>query len=283
MPDLRAEHDGEHIALFREGIVAPILTQRAATDKRPYIHPILAPDGVGELTENQPGHHLWQHGLYVGLNDINGVGFWEEGLGGNKAKDGSFHPSPLAAPTISGNTAAWEVMTDWNAPDETPMLRETQKWRFTDNGETFLLDVEWTLQATIDLRFGKYGYGGLFLRMPWRAETGGDVLNSEGADSHQTTEAQRARWVALSMAIPGRSRSENDPAGIAFFDHPTNPEYPNPWRVDGNLGITPSRCIAREWLLPKATASVNRYRLFIYPGPIDPAAIEAEWNRFAQS
>ena len=124
MTNLRAEHTGEHIALYRDGLDLPILRQNAAMDKRPYIHPILAPDGIGELTENQPGHHLWQHGLYVGLNDVNGVGFWEEGLGGNKAKDGLFQPHALAAPILSGNIASWEVVTDWKAPDGSAMLTE---------------------------------------------------------------------------------------------------------------------------------------------------------------
>ncbi len=279
MSNLQADHTAERIVIAREGLGSPILTQNAATDHRPYIHPIIAPDGVGELTENQPGHHLWQHGLYVGLNDVNGVGFWEEGLGHNKATDGSFHPHLLAAPVISGPTVSWDVVTDWNGPDGSLMLTETQQWQLTDNGETFLLDVDWTLTATIDLRFGQYSYGGLFLRMPWRAETGADILTSEGADSTQAAEGQRARWIALSMPISGRTIG---PAGIAFFDHPSNPEYPNPWRVDNGFGIVPSRCIAGEWLLPAGEHCISRYRLFVYTGAIDPTAIETEWTRFAQ-
>ncbi len=278
MPELRFEHDSQKVKFYRDGSPLPLLTQVASTDSRPYIHPILAPDGVGEVTENQPGHHLWQHGLYVGLNDVNGFGFWTEGLAGN-VLDGTFHPHPLAAPTVSGSTASWEVITDWRAPDGPPLLTETQRWRFTDNGSVYLLDMDWTLAANTDLRFGQYSYGGLFLRMPWRAETGGDILTSEGATSHQSAEAQRAPWVALSMPVPGRV---SGPVGVAFFDHPNNPEYPNPWRVDSNLGITPSRCIAGEWHLPKGAETLNRYRLFIFQGPIDPAVVEAEAARFAQ-
>ena len=278
MPALRSDHDTQKIAFYRDGSSLPLLTQVATTDSRPYIHPILAPDEIGEVTENQPGHHLWQHGLYVGLNDVNGFGFWTEGLAGN-VLDGTFHPRPLAAPMVLGNTTSWEVVTDWRAPDGGPLLTETQHWRFTDNGSASLLDMDWTLAASTDLRFGKYSYGGLFLRMPWRAETGGDILTSEGATSHQSAEAQKARWVALSMPVP---RRVSGPVGVAFFDHPTNPEYPNPWRVDSNLGITPSRCIAGEWHLPKGTETLNRYRLSIFQGLIDPAAVEAEAARFAQ-
>lgn len=168
-------------------------------------------------------------------------------------------------------------MTDWNAPGGSPLLIETQAWQFADNGESITLDVFWTLRATQDLRFGEHSYGGLFLRMPWRKETGGDVLTSEGHNTASTAEGQRARWIALSMRIPTRDKG---PVGVAFFDHPKNPEYPNPWRVDDNLGIVPSRCIAGEWQLPQGDVSTNRYRLVAFIGAMDRAAIEAEGRKF---
>lgn len=112
-PKLRAEHTPESLRIFREGLAAPLLTQQAKRDNRPYIHPLLAPDGVGELTENEPGHHLWQHGLYVGLNDVNGVGFWTEGLHEkSREKDGSFHPLTFDGAKPSGAEAAWQLVTE---------------------------------------------------------------------------------------------------------------------------------------------------------------------------
>src|SRR4051812_27848376 len=98
--ELIARHSVDTIEIFRQDCQSALVTQRAQTDKRPYIHPLLAPDGVGVLTENEPPHHPWQHGLYVGLNDINGIGFWTEGRRGNQ-DDGTFHPQPLAAPEIA--------------------------------------------------------------------------------------------------------------------------------------------------------------------------------------
>ncbi len=276
---LHCEHSTERLAIFRAGQSAPLLVQNAAPDKRPFIHPILAPDGNGELTENEPGHHLWQHGLYVGLNDVNGFGFWTEGLTGSE-KDGTFHPQPLAAPEMLNNRASWQIVSDWRAPGGEMLLTETQNWTLEDRKNTLQLDVTWTLKAAQDLRFGRYEYGGVFLRMPWRSETHGEVLTSEGADSVHAAEGQRARWAAVSMLIPGR---ENGPAGFAFFDHPGNPEYPNPWRVDGNLGIVPSRCIAGEWHLAAGAISTNRYRLLAFTGEIARDFIESEWRIFAQS
>ena len=47
---------------------------------RPYIHPIVSPDGKGILTEYSPGHHKHQTGLYWGFTRINGTGADEETL-----------------------------------------------------------------------------------------------------------------------------------------------------------------------------------------------------------
>ena len=278
MSTLYAEHSPESIVVYRSGLTPALVTQCAATDHRPYIHPILAPDGIGELTENQPGHHLWQHGLYVGLNDVNGVGFWTEGLNNSQERDGTFHPHPLAPPTITDNRAEWDVITDWRSPDGKPMLTETQKWAMEDRGDSLTLDLEWELRAATDLRFGQYSYGGLFLRMPWRAETGGNLLTSEGAADRIDAEGKRARWIALAMPIPERASGT---AGIAILDHPSNPEHPAPWRVDNNLGIAPSRCIVGDWHLARHATTVSRYRVFVYTGGISRDAVEAEWRQFA--
>ena len=94
----------------------------------------------------------------------------------------------------------------------------------------------------------------------------------------ETAEAQRARWVAIAMPIPGR---DIGPAGFAFFDHPSNPEYPNPWRVDGGLGIVPSRSIVGSWSLPAGETVSNRYRLIAFTGTIDANFIETEWRQFS--
>ena len=80
--------------------------QEAPEFGRPYIHPLRAPKAGGILTENAPGHHPWQHGLYVGLNDVNGIGFWTEGLGADRDKDGSFACRELKDPNTGWGTHA---------------------------------------------------------------------------------------------------------------------------------------------------------------------------------
>ena len=274
---LQLQSGPEQLAIHRSGTAAPLLVQHAPAHRRPFIHPLAAPDGVGALTEDMPAHHPWQRGLYVGLNDLDGVGFWKEGTGAADESDGTFHPAPLQAAVLPDGRVSWTVRTQWQAPGGAPVLAETQAWRLRDGGTYCELELDWTLEVLRATRFGQYPYGGLFLRMPYREATGGKVLNSEGLRGPAQTEGQAARWVALSMLLPGRQ----DEAGVALLDHPANPGHPVPWRVDNQLGIAPSPCIAGAWSLEEGEASTSRYRLYLFCGPITPELIEAQWRAFA--
>src|SRR5918997_1728723 len=140
MSQLSAVATPHRIALSRPGTEAPLLVQRAAPDHRPYLHPVLAPDGAGVVTEDAPAHHPWQHGVYTGLTDV---------------------------------------------------------------------------------AFGQYAYGGLFLRMPYRAGQGGAARSSEGGDA-RAADGARARWMAVAMPIDGRPAVRPE-AGVAVLSHPPNP------------------------------------------------------------
>lgn len=76
--ELRIEHDENAgtISVFRAGEQEAILTQNAREDLRPYVYPIVAPDGKGVLTENSPGHHTHQTGLYWGFTRVNDRDFF---------------------------------------------------------------------------------------------------------------------------------------------------------------------------------------------------------------
>lgn len=251
---------------------SPLLTHRIAAGRRPAIHPIIAPDGVGVLTEDAPSHHPWQHGLYTGFNLVNGIGYWKE-----SDQDGTFHPALSAEPVVSDNTVHWSLETAWRAPDLTHLISERQDWTLVDHGATFDLEIGWELQAEVDIEIGQYMAGGLFLRMPYTKERGGIATNSEGR-SNGDAEKQRARWVAVSMPIAGRV----DWAGMAIMDHPTNPAHPVTWRVDNELGISPSRCIAESWTIPAGETDRYRFRIHVFCGGIGAEELDARWHAFAE-
>ena len=101
--------------------------------------------------------------------------------------------------------------------------------------------MEWKGQARVDLTIAEAGYGGLFLRLPWRPRMVGGVINSN-RQRNERAKAQRAVWLDVGLQVDGR----DDQAHIAIFDHPLNNGYPLPWRVDGQLGVGPSRATRGE-------------------------------------
>jgi hypothetical protein len=212
------------------------------------------------------------------LNDVNGFDFWEEGIRNNPA-DGTFHPLPIAPAKVSNEAVNWKVETEWHAPDQSPILLEKQHWRFSIHKSVYFLDLRWSLIASVDLEFGQHDYGGLFLRMPFRNEFGGVVLNSEG-QYNQEAEGQRARWNAVSMPIAERKGGW---AGIAIFDHIANPEHPVPWRVDKKLGVVPSRCITGSRTLAKGEKESYLHRVVVFTGEPIADELERYWQLFSKS
>lgn len=271
------QSDGRVLSIFRQSSGLLLIAQKCYPDRRPFVHPVMAPDGVGILTEDQPAHHPWQHGIYIGLNDVNGQGFWCEGMLPSRKCDGTFHPTPIQLlPSDNSSLVNWQFDCLYRGHDGQDMLAETQAFSFFDGGELTTLDLTWSVRAEIDLRFGQYAYGGLFVRMPYRDGSDARVLSSEGANAVADAEKQRARWVAVSMKLSERSGFAKalQHATIALFDHPDNPEHPVPWRVDDQFGFGPSRCIAGEWTLKRGETARFQHRLQMHVGIPDAKTIE---------
>ena len=70
---LRAERDDAAgtITVYRGKSMEPLLTQNAAPDFRPFLHPVVTPDGQSEVTQFSPDHHRHQTGLYWGFTRLN--------------------------------------------------------------------------------------------------------------------------------------------------------------------------------------------------------------------
>jgi hypothetical protein len=261
--------DGQTLRIDRSD-GRPVLTHHFSATARPHMHPIVAPDGVGVLTQDKPAHHPWQQGLYTGFNLVNGIGFWR-----NETKDGTFAPRLERTPEAAGEKLKWSLVNPWSHPDGSLMLTERQGWTLGVTHESYTLDLDWRLGAEIDIEIGQFMAGGLFLRMPYDPALGAVAVNSEGQES-AAAEKQRARWVAVAMPIEGRE----DWAGMAIMDHPSNPAHPTTWRVDNEFGISPSRVIAGSWKIARGTVDSYRYRVFAFTGRPDNEHIEAAWRDF---
>ena len=215
--------DASSIEVLRGSDETSIVTQVAREDFRPYLHPILAPDGSEMLSEFRPRHHPHQTGLYWGFTDVNG-------------RDYFHHPKA----------------THWRRVSVTVL-----KGRAEQPGD-----------AVRDVTIGEHDYGGLFLRMPWRPGVKARAVNS-ARQADARAEGQRATWLALGIEIGKRGAMTH----VAILDHPNNPGFPTPWRVDPQYGVGPAPTRLGPRTVPAGKSLGYQYRLLIYSGELDDVAV----------
>jgi hypothetical protein len=270
--ELRLEQDSQTgaIRVYRDGAKDPILTQNANADNRPYLHPIVAPDGKGVLTEYRPAHHPHQTGIFWGFKYVNGRDFF--------MKWGPENYRRVSAGIVQakGPKVGWRMIYDMLDENGKTVMTETQSWTMTDPGERYVLDLEWQGEAKVDVTLGKIYVGGLFVRMPWRPESRAEAVNSLGQRDMEA-EQQRAIWADLADQVDGR----DDMAHIAVFDHPDNHDFPAPWRVDSQMGFGPNREYA-DWRIAKGKKETIRYRIIAYTGKLNPVELTHAWKEFVK-
>jgi len=267
---LEQDEDAGTISVFRSDDREPIIIQNARKGTRPYLHPIIAPDGKGVLTEYRPKHHLHQTGLYWGLKRVNGRDYfmnWQDD-----------YWRRVSAKIIEGKgpEVKWQTVYELLDEQEQPILIETQNWAMQEQNGKFLLDLEWQGEAIADITLGEFYVGGLFLRMPWHKGIPGEVVNAAGQRNNEA-EGQRAIWTDVGMQVAGR----DDMAHIAILDHPDNRAFPTPWRVDGQLGVGPSIQILGDWKISEGETERIRYGLVVYTGDLNHAELTRTWTEFA--
>ncbi|TDB68218.1 PVC-type heme-binding CxxCH protein [Arundinibacter roseus] len=257
------------LEIFRAGEKTPMLTQIAKADFRPYLHPIVAPDGKGILTEYSPGHHKHQTGLYWGYTRVNGRDYFHNPQGDY------WRRVSLTVLEEKGTEVKWQTVYDLLDAEGKAVLTETQTWSMLEKDGKYFLDLEWNGEARVDVTIGKYDYGGLFLRMPWKPGIKGEVMNA-ARQRNEKAEGQRAMWADVGMQVEGR----DDLVHIAIFDHPTNKGYPQHWRVDGQLGLGPVRQRLTDLSIPKGSMDLVRHQLVVYTGELNDVEMTKTWGNY---
>ena len=186
--------------------------------------------------------------MYWGFTRVNGRDYFHH------PSDNYWKRKAVNVLEAKGESVKWETVYDLLDADGNAVLTETQRWAMRSDGDRHVLDLEWRGQAQTDVTIGKYDYGGLFLRMPWKPGTKGEAVNA-ARNINAAAEGQRAMWLDVGMEIAGR----DDWGHVAIFDHPKNSGYPQPWRVDGQLGVGPIRARLGDWKIGKGKTETIRH------------------------
>lgn len=291
------QQQGDQIQLMREGEKQPILTQHAAPDHRPYLHPILAPQSDVELTQYSPGHHKHQTGLYWGFTRVNGTTapkdtlkkwFYRadkpERVQEQIGRDFFHHPAEGYWEKVSaevliekGETVKWQTIYHMLDAAGEPIMEETQIWSFHEHAqqEKYLIALEWKGKALIDITINEFDYGGLFLRMPWKEGMEGEAVNA-ARQRNERAEGQRAMWMDVGLNLEGLTEWGH----IAIFDHPDNAGFPQTWRVDGQLGVGPVRAKRGDWHIHKGETETIRHQIVAYTGELSDVEMNDLWAEY---
>lgn len=295
---LRIEMDTEAgtLSIFREGETKALVTQNAKPDFRPYLHPIMSPDGKNSLTEYSPGHHKHQTGLYWGFTRVNGQGAPKDTLkkwfykpdkpaeiSAAIGRDFFHHPEgdywkrkSVSIIDTVGAAVSWQTVYGMLDESGGAILEETQTWTMREKGGKFYLELDWQGKALEDITINEFDYGGLFLRMPWKKGIEGQAVNA-ARQRNEKSEGQRAMWVDVGMEMEGRENQGH----IAIFDHPQNNGFPQTWRVDGQLGIGPVRARMGDWHIKKGMTEQIQHLILAYTGEMGDLEMKSVFDEYS--
>ena len=256
-----------------------------------YIHPLYGPDGE-ELTDDYSMNHPHHRGVYWAWPVVRWQGesrdIWAVRV--LPTEPGAVWARPVSIDRIEAGPvlALIEAENVWKWGDRDPIVREHVAIRaFGQRDRCRFMDVEIRLVALVDeLSIGgrpHAGYGGFTFRtFPEFDQRKIDMLIDP------STASPRRAWFHLTGNFPGG----RGPAGVALFEHVTNPDYPsypNPEAVDGIPDkYPPWRCVLpcfpgdREVALPKGEALVLKHRLWIHPGLSDDKVLSDVCTTYAR-
>ncbi|MGQ0633277.1 MAG: PVC-type heme-binding CxxCH protein [Planctomycetaceae bacterium] len=272
---LRVQHDepAGTIAVFRAGESLPILTQQARADFRPYIHPIVAPDGRGVVTGTAPEEHNHQTGLFCAFPQVNGRDYFRH-------PEGDYWRRVSATVIIQESRAAgevvqWQTVYDLLDDGGNAVLRESQIWTMHERDSAYVLDVQWAGEAQTDVTIGQSDSGGLFLQMPWQKGASGRIVNN-ARQVGQRADGQRALWVDAGLQTAGRDNLVH----VALFDHPANRGFPQAWSVGERFGVGAARAKSGDWAISQGQKALVEHRLLVYAGDLSDVELTARWSQY---
>jgi hypothetical protein len=260
-----------------------------------YIHPLYGPDGE-TLTDDYPKDHEHHRGVWWTWpvtrwkNEVRDI-WWVKGVWSR----------PVAVRrSIAGNVLCeMDVENVWKWSDTDPIVREEVLLRaFAAGAAGRFVDIEVRLTGLADgVAIGgrpRGGYGGFALRAAPATEQkirrhtdpapaipalAISAANPAGAGGEAAAgSAGRRAWIDYAARFPGGK----GPVGIAIFEHPTNPQYPNQLLEYPSINcVMPGFPGDREVPIPKGRTLALKHRLWIRSGPADDRSLGDVWTTYA--
>ena len=253
---------------------------------RPYFYPLLGPDELAmtrkfpmENLPNESHDHPHHRGLWYAHGQVNGLDFWSEGSNFCKIVHDQF------LEIQSGMDCGVIKSTDkWLARDGSLVCADERTLRVYNRPDSErLFDFDVTLRAPPDkpVVFGDTKEGTMATRVaetmrvtPGKAPGQGHIVLSTGARDGAAW-GKHADWCDYYGPVAAPS-GRAEIAGLAIFDHPSNPRHPTAWHVRdyGLFAANPfglhdfekKHKGAGDLVIEAGSSVTSRYRFYIHLG-----------------
>ncbi len=262
---------------------------------KPYFHPVRTSRGH-DLTWLRPNDHPWHRALWFSWKKINGLNYWEE----DRRTGRSAGRTDIVDTKIVRNedcSAAIRIDLSYHPPGKPPVLTEQRTIDVQPPDSDGSYRMDWhqiftvgkeaiTLDRTPPKSKGgpaHGGYAGLSFRAA-KSMAAHLVTDSNGWKNggRLVGHGQKAKWMDFSGNVDAGNPTE---AGLAIFDHPTNPRHPTPWYVymAGHFGyFSPALLYDEPLKLQPGEKLQLFYRVLIHPDRLSPRVLDAKWQEFAK-
>lgn len=270
---------------------------------KPYLHPLRTVSGkivtraypMSDV-EGESKDHPHHRGLWFTHGDVNGFDFWANEARQNGPKKGKIVVDK-AGPVQSGKKkGTLQASFKWLDPQGNALLSEARKMTFYADRDRRVIDVDITLTAIEDVKFGDTKEGSFAIRLATPLEEPspkskgvartGKMVNAEGLETEKNVWGKRSAWVDYEGALEGEK------LGIAILDHPSNPRYPTYWHsrgyglfaanIFGVHDFTRDKTKDGSLSLAKGKSLHFLFRVVIHPGDARAAKIAAEFTKFSK-
>lgn len=267
-------------------ILYPLITKSGKTVTRGFPYAPRANERV-----DHP-HHV---GLWLNYGDVNGFDFWNNSYAVPeevKHKYGTIsHQEILESDSDNG---VLKIRAIWRSPLDLDLLEEVTIFKFSEKGNTRIIDRSTTLNALVDVSFKDNKEGMIGVRVARGLELPTDkpavytdaegnttevkALNNEGVNGNYFASdglkgndvwGTRNKWVKLEGSIEGETVS------ITILDHEKNVGYPTYWHAR-DYGLFAANPLGQEifsegkeilnFKLGKGESTTFNYRILIHDG-----------------
>lgn len=255
--------DSKLVTTYHVGPTADPRIPTVEVTRRPFLYPVIGPDGV-PLTEfgkphDPTGSHAHHYSLWVAHFKVNDHDFWSDRDGSGRILHDRFdemEDGPVFCRLVQ--------RTHWQLGDQRLLNERRSLTVYRSSGHDRLIDIdmEFTPAGAAPVTFGQTTFGFLAVRVAQSINVfdgGGEILTAAGQRNESGAHRTRAPWLDQSGPI-GQGKWN----GIAVFDHPGNPHHPSGWhcRNDGWAGAA-FNMTAPYTLDPGQTLRL-RYRIHLH-------------------